>query len=63
MKKEDNSAYLRCDAINQAMQGPAMAEIGLRVECEYLVECILYCTILSLLQTLLLLLLSHLHTR
>ena len=34
VKKEDNSAYLRCDAINQAMQGPAMAEIGLRVECE-----------------------------
>jgi len=32
VKKEDNSAYLRCDAINQAMQGPAMAEIGLRVE-------------------------------
>ena len=32
--REDNSAYLRCEAKNMAMMEPTMAEIGLRVECE-----------------------------
>ena len=30
----DNSAFIRCDSVNQVMGEPRQAELGLRVECE-----------------------------